>query len=235
MAAYNPRDSWQYRNQNYNEDSDSDDDVNSSDNDPYSSEEENKIVDEVIINHLPEKWSDMDFDEVKTIKLHHKSQEFQDVREKIQSTLNVFIYKVMRVQNPYLWGSYLLMKGEYKKRLNKSPRELLLFHATSQKNVESIVQDNFDWRCTKRSKFGKGVSFSPSAKYANTYCNSNAGNKRALILTKVLVGKCHPGEHWMKVPSDDRDTTLGNGNRVYVKYGDNEFYPQYVAYYKWYD
>jgi hypothetical protein len=76
------------------------------------------------------------------------------------------------------------------------------------------------------------VSFSPRAHYANKYCNFTAGTERALILARVLVGKYHEGKHWMKSPKEGYDTTVGNSKSVYVKYDDNEFYPEYVAYYR---
>lgn len=278
MAAYNPYNSWQYRNQTYDEDSDSDtgSDDEYDEEEEYSDEEEeyddedeeygeeeeecdeeeydedgeeeeeeeeceeeeeeDLIVTVVLEKHLPETWSEMDeYPDVELVTLDRYSPEFQNVESKIRSTLNIYIHRIERLQNPYLWGSYLLMKGEYKKVLKKSLSEMELFHATGQSNVQSIVENNFDWRRVGRSRYGKGVSFSPYADYANKYCNKKIGNQRALILTRVLVGKCHEGNYKTTVPSDGHDTTTGNGGRVYVKYGDNEYYPEYVAYYECYN
>ncbi|KAJ9600226.1 hypothetical protein L9F63_009486, partial [Diploptera punctata] len=233
MAAYVSHDSWQYRGETYDEECDSDSDYYR-ENEIYSEEEEQEedyfILDEIVENHLPKTWSDVD---EQLVELDRHSREFNKVVNKIQSTLKITVQRVERVQNSFLWGCYLLRKGEYKKRLRKPIREMELFHATSEINVPSIVENNFDWRRTVRAKFGKGVSFSPSAGYANTYCNHKVGDNRALILTRVLVGKCQNGSFEKKIPSDGYDTTLGYGNRVYVKYGDNEYYPEYVAYYQY--
>ncbi|KAJ9582227.1 hypothetical protein L9F63_003437 [Diploptera punctata] len=254
MAGYVPHDSWQYRGEFYDEDysssseyesgeyeeyyeeyyEDQDDEDSSSSCEDEEEEEEIYILDEILDKYLPQTWSDVDdYSQAELVELHRHSTEFIDVVDQIRSTLNVRIHRVERVQNPFLWGSYLLMKGEYKKRLNNHPTEMVLFHATSENNVRSIAENNFNWRRTVRSKFGKGVSFSPSAKYANKYCNMKVGSNRALILSRVLVGKIQNGSSQRKISDDGYDTSIGNGKSVYVKYGDNEYYPEYVAYYRY--
>jgi hypothetical protein len=109
--------------------------------------------------------------------------------------------------------------------------ERVLFHATGQSNIESITKNNLDWRRSIRTKFGCGVSFSPSATYANTWCNRDIGPNRALIVARVLVGSSHEGDYGTKLPLPGYDTTVGNRGQVYVKYYDHEFYPEYVVYY----
>ncbi|PNF31721.1 hypothetical protein B7P43_G12171 [Cryptotermes secundus] len=210
------------------------------DDDEYDEEEELCYEEEeepyqvsVAHSHKPSTWMDMPLDkEVELVQLPTNSPEYLKVKSKVHSTLPVHIDRIVRIQNPYIWGCYTLKKNEYEHRLGSAVKELELFHATAQSNVDSIAANNLDWRRTKRAKFGKGVSFSPRAHYANKYCNYNAGTERALILTRVLVGKCHKGKYWMKSPKEGYDTTIGNSKSVYVKYEDNEFYPEYVAYYR---
>jgi len=79
------------------------------------------------------------------------------------------------------------------------------------------------------TKFGSGVSFSPSAAYVNIYCNGGIGSSRALIVARILVGISHEGDCGTKLPCQGYDTTVGNCEQVYVKYYDNEFYPQHVV------
>jgi hypothetical protein len=198
------------------------------DEDEYSYEEE-----DIQNCPKPSTWRDMPYDkEVELVQLPKKSPEYLKVKSKVQLTLQVHIDKVVRIQNPYLWDCYTLMKGEYEAYLGSTYQEMELFHATAQSNIQSIAKNNLDWRRTKRSKFGNGVSFSPRAHYANKYCNFDAGTKRALILARVLVGKCHEGGYGLKAPAKGYDTTTGNSKSVYVKYQDNEFYPEYVVYYR---
>ncbi|KAK7866680.1 hypothetical protein R5R35_003224 [Gryllus longicercus] len=181
----------------------------------------------------PSTWQGMS-SEMLLYDLPQESEEFNSVRRQIHSTLTVHVKSVIRVQNPYLWGSYQLKKMEYKAK-NISVREIQMFHCTAESNIDSIATNNLDWRRSTRSKFGQGVSFSPSAEYANKYANFNIGTDRALILTSVLVGRETQGYESMKFPPKLYDTSFGNRNRngtlVYVKYCDHEFYPKYVAYY----
>lgn len=83
-----------------------------------------------------------------------------------------------------------------------------------------------------RAKFGQGVSFSPSANYANKQCCKNNGNERAMIICKVLVCAKHCGYYMTKLPNSGYDTTGDSRGNVYVKYHDDEFYPEYIAYYE---
>jgi hypothetical protein len=165
------------------------------------------------------------------VPLSEDSDEFLTAVQDISVGVRNKIVSVDRVQNPYLWGSYLLKREEYVNCLGFGVREEKLFHATAEENVASIVKNNFDWRRTKRTKYGHGVCFSPSADYANTYCNQNAGRMRALILARVLVRMASRGKYGTKLPPPPFDTTAGKNGKVIVKYADNEFYPEYVAHY----
>jgi 6-phosphogluconolactonase/glucosamine-6-phosphate isomerase/deaminase len=44
--------------------------------------------------------------EVHLVELYTYSQEFISIRDKIQQTLPVDVSRVLRVQNPYLYGTY---------------------------------------------------------------------------------------------------------------------------------
>jgi hypothetical protein len=39
------------------------------------------------------------------------------------------------------------------------------------------------------------------------------------------------GQYGTKLPPPPREATVGKSGTVVVKYSDNEFYPEYVAYY----
>jgi len=182
--------------------------------------------------HQPSTWTGMPAGtEVVLVELTKGSREYESVMSKIDVSFRYGLEKVVRVQNPYLWGCYLLKKDECIKRSGYSVTEKVLFHATSQSNVDSITKNNLDWRRSVRTKFGCGVSFSPSASYANTWCNRGIGSRRALIVARVLVGISHEGNYGTVLPRKGYDTTVGNRNQVCVKYCDNEFYPEHVVYY----
>lgn len=191
------------------------------------------LISSVLTSYKPLSWSQMSQnEEVLLVSLSEHSIEYMTVVLNISMTLRNKIVSVDRVQNPYLWGSYMLKKEEYINYLGFGiAKEEKLFHATAEGNVNSIVRNNFDWRLTKRTRYGRGVCFSPSAEYANKYCNQNAGTNRALILTRVLVKMATRGHYGTKLPTPPFDTTADKNGKVVVKYADNEFYPEYVVYY----
>lgn len=80
------------------------------------------------------------------------------------------------MQNPLLWGLYTLRKKEMEFNNDKiTCNEWLLYHATASKNVQSIVENNLDWRFTYRCRYGKGVCFSYCPLYANRYASCTEG------------------------------------------------------------
>ncbi|KAK5646314.1 hypothetical protein RI129_004778 [Pyrocoelia pectoralis] len=155
---------------------------------------------------------------------------YQALQLMVSGPFNKGVRKIVRVENSYLWAQYLLRKEEYETK--GQVRELELYHDTAESNITSIVETNFDWRRASRVKFGQGVSFSPSPKYANTHSARSNGKDRAFILAKVLVNVEQQGSYSMKLPDPGYDTTVGNCRNVYVKYYDDEFYPKYIIYYE---
>lgn len=81
------------------------------------------------------------------------------------------------MNNPLLWGMYLLRKEELTKTgINLiSAKTMTLYHVTSPVQAESIASNNIDWRRTTRTRFGMGACFSPSLKYAHDKSSSDGG------------------------------------------------------------
>lgn len=178
-------------------------------------------------DHLPSDWGDVDFSqEYELEEIPAYSPMFYQLRAKCgyEHTTE----QIVRVKNPFLYLQYTLHKEMYKKN---GGRVVELFHDTAQCNVHSIARNNLDYRYVRRSKFGKGISFSPSPFYANRYSSQGNGTRRAMIVADVLLHKEHRGRYSTKIPSYGYDGTYGNGYNVFVKFFDNEFYPKYVVYY----
>lgn len=91
--------------------------------------------------------------------------------------------KVKKVNNPQLYGLYLLSKEELQKdtsfNVTQNVSERFLYHSTTIENAEVIAKENINWRLTKRKRFGAGACFSPTPNYAYMYSSvpkfSNAG------------------------------------------------------------
>ncbi|XP_047108631.1 protein mono-ADP-ribosyltransferase TIPARP-like isoform X2 [Schistocerca piceifrons] len=181
---------------------------------------------ELARRHIPKYWRVRRSAEV----VEEELSDYEDLDIIDMMPYDLDITSVVKVKNPYLWSCYQLKKAEYRKRYGHVS-EVTLYHATAEDNVQSIISENFDWRFSVRTKFGRGVSFSPDPKYANRHCNSNAGCARAMIVASVLVSNKCQGSYSTKIPTKGCDTTVGNKDKVYVKYSDNEFYPEYVIYY----
>jgi len=154
------------------------------------------------------------------------------------------IVKIERVQNPYLLGCYLLKKNEMECRSGNYVAESTVFHGTKQSNVQSICENNFNWRLHGEgtgNRYGKGVSFSPISYYASHYSDKHASVK-VMFLVRVLISKSTVGHGNMTIPplntfvynrnSTERyDTAQKENGHVIVKFCDNEYYPEYLIHY----
>lgn len=76
-----------------------------------------------------------------------------------------------------MYGMYLLRMEEMKMNRKKNPRirvrERVLYHVTTEKNGMRSLENGLDWRLTTRSRYGRGVSFSNDADYADFYANNS--------------------------------------------------------------
>lgn len=94
---------------------------------------------------------------------------------------------VHKVQNPLLWGLYDLRKNEMESFNRKMMvNEYFLYHVTATKNVQSIAENNLDWRFTSRCRYGKGVCFSYCPLYANRYASCALGNNLFIIMQSLF-------------------------------------------------
>jgi hypothetical protein len=65
------------------------------------------LVNCVLSTHKPQSWNHMTAGtEVQLEELDTSSQEFVSISDKIRRTLPVTVDRVLRVQNPYLFGTY---------------------------------------------------------------------------------------------------------------------------------
>ncbi|GLV44951.1 hypothetical protein CBL_14477 [Carabus blaptoides fortunei] len=176
----------------------------------------------------PPNWS-YQSDETEEIELDSGTSQYKTIKGYMPLSLLRNGLRVCRLQNPYLYHRYMLRKAEYVAR-GIPVTEQTLVHATASHKVDSIIQNNLDWRLVCRDKYGKGVSFATNTAYANKECSKFNGYNRAMLFAKVLIGNKFPGYQSRKLPPDNYDTTTGNTN-VIVKYYDDEFYPEHVAYY----
>jgi len=82
------------------------------------------------------------------------------------------ISKIRHVYAPQMYGMYLLREEEMKLDVGQTVQEKMLFHVTTESRAIESLESGLDWRRTNRNKFGRGVSFSDNADYANYYADN---------------------------------------------------------------
>ena len=81
---------------------------------------------------------------VHTVQLSPDSSEYQVVMSKLLATAsNLNVQKIERVQNPYLYQTYMLRKQKME-RDNGADSERQLFHGTRAENTSSINAQGFN-------------------------------------------------------------------------------------------
>ncbi|PNF25735.1 hypothetical protein B7P43_G14158 [Cryptotermes secundus] len=180
------------------------------------------------------------------MEVEQDAQEYKTVKNLFKATTKkeFNVIQIERVQNPYLLGCYLLKKNEMECMSGNYVREMYLFHGTKQSNVNSICENNFDWRLhggSTGNRFGQGVSFSPISYYASHYSDKNSAVK-IMFLARVLILNITQGHGGMIIPplisqtynhnnTLRYDTSQKENGHVIVKFSDSEYYPEYLIYY----
>lgn len=136
---------------------------------------------------------------------------------------------------------------EKRSRTKNSPvNEKLLFHGTDHQNVDSVCEENIDWRAQDEGRaaaFGEGAYFTEEAALSNLYCKQDSESVRYMFLAEVLVGSFAKGEPSMKRPpqkSDDAskkelfDSCVDNVDKptIYVLFNSDQYYPTFLVQYK---
>lgn len=213
---------------------------NTTSNSDTARSQSDEVIGALDILSFPSEWSSYAVDKTGYVNVSLSSSEGKSVQKFFQRTCKskdsyLSISGIVRIENPFLHSLYLLKKEEMAVR-NRHVDELFLYHGTKKRLVRNICENNLDWRCySEMHRFGKGVSFSPSATYSSHYSDDRRCD-RVVLLFKVLVSNCLLGLPDMDIPLDVEgvsyyDTSIKEDTSVIVKYNDNEFYPLYKILY----
>jgi hypothetical protein len=74
-----------------------------------------------------------------------------------------------------MYGLYLLRREEIRLETGAADCEMTLYHVTTEQRAKESLEHGLDWRRTKRSRFGRGVSFSDDADYADYFADNRTG------------------------------------------------------------
>ncbi|XP_070561481.1 protein mono-ADP-ribosyltransferase PARP12-like [Ptychodera flava] len=172
--------------------------------------------------------------------------EYRQVAQKFQETMpHDLIVSVERVQNIELW-KFLVRRQEAMKRwrTDKKVEVRHLFHGTSEKLLDVICRQNFDWRLCGSSTgtaYGKGSYFATSAKYSDAYTQTN-NLYRKVFLARVIVGDYTQGRpDFVRPPAKDADDPFGqmydscvnnvSNPSIFVIFESSQVYPEYIITY----
>ncbi|EFA07133.1 Poly [ADP-ribose] polymerase 12-like Protein [Tribolium castaneum] len=195
------------------------------------SEENSALLEKILGDPMTKYWLSNNHNPYALNIVHENSDEYNYVQQLFERTAgNLMISKLERVENPYLVGCYLLKKKQMWDKCGHLV-EKTLFHGTRNAFVDSICKFNFDWRRSGTSKgtvFGKGVYFTSDVSYAHEYTFGD----NVMFLAKVLVGDRVKGKASYEVLPEPFDTATNDKETIFVKFEDNEFYPQYVIQYR---
>lgn len=167
-------------------------------------------------------------------------QEYQDVQRRFQQTCPNQIVKIERVQNPVLYGTYMIHKR--KMDLGKGSNEQRLFHGTPGQNCQLINTTSFNrnFRGRNATVYGNGVYFAKDASYSarSNYSPPDGNGWRYMYLTRVLVGEYTVGRQGLLTPppkDPNYPTVLYDsvvdqmaGPTIFVVFYDWQCYPEYL-------
>ncbi|XP_042748413.1 protein mono-ADP-ribosyltransferase PARP14-like, partial [Lagopus leucura] len=194
---------------------------------------------------LPEKWDDMQNQQLKIVKLKPDTKDYNEVKERFLKTtpsLNLKIEKIERVQNPSLWKVYQIKKCQMDAKNGNNNNEKFLFHGTSAESLTFINNYGFNrsYAGTHAAQYGNGTYFAVNASYSanDTYSKPDANGKKHMYLARVLVGQYSQGTQGAITPAvksvgnsvDLFESSTDNVNNpsMFIVFNDIQAYPEYL-------
>ncbi|XP_078382167.1 protein mono-ADP-ribosyltransferase PARP15-like [Oculina patagonica] len=178
---------------------------------------------------------------VRSVQLAPGSSEYQAVMSKFHATVpGVNIVKIERIQNTFLYQSYMVRKQKLDKDIGGNS-ELQLFHGTDGKNISDINETGFNrsYCGINGTAYGRGVYFARDASYsANAKYAGGVAGSRHMYLARVLVGQYCLGNPSMITPPPKNpiiqtvlyDSVVDNlaNPTIFVVFFDSTCYPEYL-------
>ncbi|KAK5893346.1 hypothetical protein CgunFtcFv8_006225 [Champsocephalus gunnari] len=151
------------------------------------------------------------------------------------------IHKIERVQNPFLWYGYAVLKKHLLAKNDAAgDGEKFLFHGTSADSCNCIEKGKFDRNLAGKHAvaYGKGVYFAVAAAYsADRFSPADASGMKRLYVARVLTGRYTVGHSLLKAPpprgsdkTDCFDSCVDNQQNpsMFVIFHDNQAYPEHL-------
>merc|ERR1711915_757486 len=205
-----------------------------------------RLVRQVTVGHkTPDYWVPMDLSstECKIMEVRKFSADYFEIDAKFRRP-SLELISAYAVQNPFLWGQYLLRREQLKMQLSNSGysvKEKDFFFKSDFENFERVCRQNFDLRYEPDPKMG--VTFYSDALAANS-SKPDSENVRIMIMAKVLVGTCvrraeeGASESSIQTVSINNNTGLpidtytDSSQTMFFKFQMSEVYPEFLLVYR---
>jgi len=150
---------------------------------PYECDGKVNMWDETLDFQTINMWPKRSFDENDELDKEFRLAEGQFLRLNALTNQNYKIQSIELVHNKNLEAKFEAKKEELKKQGIEEC--LLLFHGTAQKNIQPILERNFDISIIANGRiYGNGVYFSECPEVSMGYSD----DQKSLVLCKVLTG-----------------------------------------------
>ncbi|XP_023345726.1 probable poly [ADP-ribose] polymerase DDB_G0278045 isoform X2 [Eurytemora carolleeae] len=195
-------------------------------------------------NRAPDYWTPMDLqnNECKIMEVKKYSAHYFDIDARFRRP-GLELISAYVVQNPFLWGQYMLRREQMKMQLKdakKIPKEKELFYATDFTRFEQILRLNFDPRLEPDTV--RGVGFFTEALAANQSFGDTK-NVKLMFMTKVLIGTCLLSAEDGATATSEQihlssktelpiDTLRHPKTNLFYKYNMSEVYPDILLVYR---
>ncbi len=138
------------------------------------------------------------------------------------------IERVFRVVNPPLAAMFELCRERLGRELHPTG-ECLMFHGTDRKAAGSICRSGFEIRYSGShgQALGTGVYFGRKASYAHDFTVKDVGDKRCMVVARVLPGKAGKQTD----PPGTYDHVRRSSDDIIVVKREQQACPLYVIYY----
>ena len=185
-----------------------------------------------------DKWNKVIDDNIKMITDMYSMELFQtendEENDEISELMSTLIPNVCPqysyVYHPREWelkSEHYKVTIENHKKHNSEINEQILFHGTSGKNIESILENDLLLNIDHAHGvvYGKGIYFTNKFNMGLKYSYNNRDNKKYVLICKVLVGKIERGNSTMLHPTKGYNTTVNDCNNptIFVKYNNTEY------------
>ncbi|XP_034549319.1 protein mono-ADP-ribosyltransferase PARP9 isoform X2 [Notolabrus celidotus] len=155
--------------------------------------------------------------------LHSSTQEYRD-RTSLLSKLNLWMYKVEKVENPALETLFELKK----KQLNRSTSRTM-FQCISAQFLEMVCRIGFHAQCAppQDSAFGEGIYFAGTVKKAMEVWMKPIEEYVYFVEAEVLTGNSTRGEQGLILPPAEANSVSG-GPDIAVIFSGHQALPKYI-------